>query len=392
MKSILKPVTSPNILAARLVLVVGAALIASGAALAQGTIKIGFHAALTGPAAADGNGGLAAAKIAVEDFNKAGGLNGRKVELLTFDDQGKPDQAVPVANRMLGEGVKAVISTGFSGPSKAAAPVFQKAKVPYIAAIAFAPEITRNGNYVFRTSSVGEVQGLAGAKVVADMVKKKRVVMLTVKNDFGKTLSDGFKGGAVKFGLNIVKEYEYTMADRQFGPVIASIKADNPEVIYAIGQFFSVGPFMSQLRAAGVTAQVVGPEAMSSQKFIDIAGPAAEGTIITNVIDWSSKAPQITQFLAEYERVQKDKAEAAATSTYVAATVLLEAIKTAKSDDSDKIRDALEKTNMMTAAGKISFNGLHEVRKSFPVSIVKNGNWEGHGMIDDAVLLAPPEK
>lgn len=361
-------------------------------AFAQGTTKIGFHAGLTGPAAADGNSGLAAAKLAVEQINGAGGVNGKKLELVVYDDQGKPEQTVPVANKMVGDGVRAVVSTGFSGPSRAAAPIFQKAKIPYIAAIAFAPEITRTGSYMFRVTSMGEVQGRAAAKLIGGMLHKKRAVLLTIKTDFGKTLATGFKEASPKFGVELLKEYEYSPGDRQFGPLIASLKADNPEVIYATGFYFTVGPLVAQLRSAGITADVVGAESLSSQQFIDIAGPAAEGTIITNVIDWGSQLPEIAGFLGAFEKATGNKAEAASTSTHAAITVLAAAMRKAKSDDPEKIRAALETTDLMTAIGRVSFNKLHEVKKTFPLSIVRGGKWQRFGVIDDPLLLAPPEQ
>ncbi|MCJ0766139.1 ABC transporter substrate-binding protein [Variovorax terrae] len=362
------------------------------AAFAQGTTKIGFHAGLTGPAAADGNSGLAAAKLAVEQINGSGGVNGKKLELVVFDDQGKPEQAVPVANKMVGDGVRAVVSTGFSGPSRAAAPVFQKARIPYIAAIAFAPEITRTGNYMFRATSMGEVQGRAAAKLIGGTLHKKRAVLLTIKTDFGKTLASGFKEASAKYGIELLKEYEYSPGDRQFGPLIASLKADNPDVIYATGFYFTVGPLVAQLRSAGVSADVVGAESLSSQQYIDIAGQAAEGTVITNVIDWGSQLPEIAGFLSAYEKATGTKAEAASASTHAAITVLAAAMRKAKSDDPGKIRDALETVEVTTAIGRVSFNKLHEVKKSFPLSIVRGGKWQRFGVIDDPVLLAPPEQ
>ena len=361
-------------------------------AWAQGTTKIGFHAGLTGPAAADGNAALAAAKLAVEQTNAAGGVNGKKLELVVYDDQGKPEQAVPSANRIIGDGARAVISAGFSGPSRAAAPVFQKAQIPYLAAIAFAPEITHTGNYMFRVTSVGEVQGRAAAKVIGGVLRKKRVVLLTIKTDFGKTLAAGFKNAAPKFGLELVKEYEYASSDRQFGALIASIKADNPEVIYATGFYFTAGPLVAQLRSAGVTADVVGAESLSSQQYIDIAGQAAEGTVITNVIDWGSQLPEIVDFLKAYEATTKTKAEAVSASSHAAVTMLVAAMRKAKSDEPAKIRAALETTEAMTAIGRISFNKLHEVKKTFPLSIVRDGKWQRFGIVDDAALLAPPEQ
>ncbi|CAN7313768.1 ABC transporter substrate-binding protein [Variovorax paradoxus] len=368
------------------------AVVACHGALAQGTTKIGFHAGLTGPAAADGNAALAAAKLAVEQTNATGGVNGKKLELVVYDDQGKPEQAVPGANRIIGDGVRAVISAGFSSPSRAAAPVFQKAQIPYLAAIAFAPEITRTGNYMFRVTSVGEVQGRAAAKVIGSALHKKRVVLLTIKTDFGKTLAAGFKEAAPKFGLDLVKEYEYAPSDRQFGPLIASIKADNPEVIYATGFYFTAGPLVAQLRSAGVTADIVGAESLSSQQYIDIAGQAAEGTVITNVIDWGSQLPEVVGFLKAYEAATKTKAEAVSASTHAALTMLIAAMRKANSDEPAKIRAALETTEAMTAIGRISFNKLHEVKKSFPTSIVRDGRWQRFGSVDDPVLLAPPEQ
>lgn len=361
--------------------------------LAQPPIKIGFHAGLTGPAAADGKAAEAAAQLAVDQINRAGGVLGRKLELIVYDDQFKPEVVVPLANRMIGDDkVRAVISAGFSAPTRAAAPVFQKAEVPYIAAISFAPEVTRAGDYVFRVTSVGEVQGRAGAKLVGDVLKKKRVVVITIKTDFGKTLVAGFKDAAPKFGIQILKEYEYSPGDRQFGPLVASIKADAPDAIYATGFYFTGGPLVSQLRAAGVTADIVGPESYSSQKFIEIAGAAAEGTLITNVIDWGSQSPEVTQFLADFEKKAGFKAEAVSAQTHAAISVLAAAIRRAASDEPKQIRAALEKTDLMTAIGKLSFNDLHEVRKVFPVSIVRNGAWTKFTTIDDMVLLAPPTK
>lgn len=148
---------------------------------------------------------------------------------------------------------------------------------------------------------------------------------------------------------------------------------------------------VSQIRAAGLTVPIVGPESFSSQKFIEIAGQAAEGTVITNVIDWGSTKTEVREFLTEFEKRTGGKAEAVAAQAYAAATVLIEAMKAAKSTDPEKIRAALEKTDVDTAIGRLSFNKLHEVRKAFPLSVVRNGAWQANGVVDDMVLLTPPE-
>lgn len=353
-------------------------------------VKIGFHAGLTGPASADGLSAEIALKLAVEEANKSGGIDGRPIELVVYDDQGKPDQSVPIANKLIGDKVVAVISAGFSAPTKAAAPVFQEAKLPYVVAIALQPDITKTGDFVFRVGSMGEVEGRAGAKLIGDMLKAKSVVLLTIKTDFGKTVAAGLKGAADKFNFKIVKEYEYSPADRQFGSMVASIKADAPDLIYASGFYFTGGPLVSQIRAAGIEVPFVGAQSYSSSKFIDIAGAAANGTIITNVIDWSGKTPKEKAFFETFEQKAGFRPEAAGSQAFASAEVLIAALRAAKSTEPAAIRDALAATKMHTVVGDLSFNSLHEVLRTFPVSIVKDGKWQSYGVIDDPALLAPP--
>jgi branched-chain amino acid transport system substrate-binding protein len=354
-------------------------------------IKIGFHAGLTGPAAADGLSAEIAVKLAIDEANKKGGIDGRSIELVVYDDQGKPEQAVSIANKLIGDEVKAVISAGFSAPTKTAAPVFQDAHIPYVVAIALQPDITKTGDFVFRVGNVGEVEGKAGAKLVGDMLKARTVDLVTIKTDFGKTVAVGFKAAAEKFGFKIVREYEYSPGDRQFGPLVASIKADAPELVYASGFYFTGAPLLAQLRSAGVEAKFVGAQSYSSAKFIDIAGKAAaEGAMITNVIDWSATTEPEKSFFEAFEKKAGYPAEAAGSQAYASAEVLVAALIKAKTTDSNALRDALAATDMKTVVGNLSFNNLHEVKRAFPVSIVRDGHWQGMSRIDDPVLLAPP--
>lgn len=372
-------------------LVAGASLIAAAPALAQ-NIRIGFQAPLTGPAASDGKTALHGAELAVEQINAAGGVLGRKLELVVADDQTQPAQAVPLANKFIGEGIKAVVSGSYSGPTRAAAGVFQGAKVPYISAYAIHPDITRSGNYVFRTSFTGEVQGKAAAKLMADVMKKKRVTLVSLNNDFGQSLAAGIKEVAGKLGLTIVSEYNYGMGDRQFGSLVASVKKDNPEVIYVSGYFFNGGPLVAQLRAAGITAPIVGTEGFDTMNFISIAKDAAEGVIVTTSLDRDSTNPAMKKFIEDYKRKYNVGAEMVAASTHTAVNILADAIRRAGGvDDAAKLRDAIAATKEFpSAAGSITFNAAREVYKAAQIQVVKGGDFKRYAVIDDPVLLAPP--
>ena len=357
------------------------------------SVKIGFNVPLTGFAAADGKSALNGAKLAVKQANQAGGINGKMIELVVYDDQASPKQAVPISNKLIEKDkVVAAISGSYSGATRAAAGVFQSAEIPYISAYAVHPEITKAGNYVFRTSFMGEVQGRAGAKLIGATLQRKRVVLITLKNDFGKSLAAGFKEAAGQFNLQIVNEYEYSIKDRQFGPIVAKVKADAPEAIYATGYFFTAGPLVSQLRAAGITVPVIGQEGYDSEQFIKIAGKASEGTIITTSLDRDSNSSETRSFISEFEAMAGHKVDMVAASGHTAMKVLVAAMKKAGTTSPSAIRNAIAQTNLVASTGNISFNDLGEVQKNVQIQVVRDGDFHYHSEIKDQVLLAPPTR
>lgn len=367
------------------------ALVAStGAAVAQ--VKIGINVPLTGFAAADGKSALEGAKLALAQANAKGGINGSPVEMVIYDDQGLPKEVGPLATRLIErDKVAGVVSGSYSGPTRAAAALFQAAQVPYVVAYAIHPEITRAGDYMFRVSAMGEVQGRGGAKLVSTLGKKK-VALITVKNDFGQSLAAGFKEAAPKFGLNIVGEQEFSMPDRQFGALIAKVKEQDPEVIYASGYFFNAGPLVNQLRAAGVTATIIGQEGYDSDKFIEIAGPASEGVLITTSLDRDSASPATKAFIADFKKATNVGADMVAASTYTATQILIEGLKKTGGKGGAALRDVIATGTYDSAIGKLAFNDLHEVNKDIQVQIVKDKAFRRHSVISDSVLLAAPTK
>ncbi len=185
---------------------------------------------------------------------------GQKIELVIYDDQNKPDQAVPIANKLIGQDkVVAAVSGSYSAPTRAAAAVFQTGAHPVHVGL-WRPSRYHQGGQLGlpRRGQLGPPQGKGAAKFIADKFGKVKVAMVTMNNDFGQSIADGFKEEAPKLGLTIVKEYTFGLGERQFGPIVASVKADNPDVIYAIGYYFVGGPLLAQLRAGGLKQPIVG--------------------------------------------------------------------------------------------------------------------------------------
>ena len=357
------------------------------------SIKIGFNAPLTGFAAADGNSALVGAELAVEQVNAAGGVDGKKIELVVYDDQASPKESAPLAVKLITQdGVIAGISGSYSGATRAAATIYQENSVPYISAYAVHPDITRAGEFIFRTSFVGEVQGRAGAKLIGEMMGHKRVAMITLNNDFGKSLANGFKEKAADFGIQIVNEYEYSIRDREFGAIVSSVKSDQPEAIYASGYFFTAGPLVRQLRAAGIEAPVIGQEGYDSQKFIEIAGPDAEGVVITTSLDRDSSDPVTQEFISGFEAKAGYPSDMVAASAHTAVLVMADALSRSADTSAEALRDAVASASVIASTGHISFNALGEVEKDVQIQIVKDGNWHHHSVISDRELLAPPSE
>jgi branched-chain amino acid transport system substrate-binding protein len=368
-----------------------AALVLGWPAHAQ--IKIGFQAPLTGAAATDGVSAKIAAEMARDKINAAGGVLGQNIELVTYDDQAKTEEAVFTANKLIGQdGVKFAVSGSYSASGRAAAPIFQRAGVPFISAYGVHPDITRSGDYVFRGVHLGPPQGRAGAKFVSDDLKLKRVSIITMDNDYGQATFEGFKSVLDQFGIKVLGEYTYSLKDRQFGSIVASVKRDDPEVIYITGYFFTAAPLVSQLRSAGIRAPIVGSQAFDAEKLIQIAGPAVEGVYIVGGLNRDRDSPELKEYLAEFQKRAGYAGENVGATVYSAVRLMADAITRAGTLDPVKVRDALATThNFPHLAGElVSFNSLREINMPMNVNVVKDGSFRHYAWIDDLKLLAPP--
>ena len=365
------------------------------AAPANAQIKIGFQAPLTGFAAADGKSAMIAAQMAIDEINSAGGVAGQKLELVSYDDQAKPDQAIFTANKLIGEdGVKLVVNASYSASGRAAAPIFQKAGVLMIAAYGVHPDITTAGDYMFRLVHLGPPQGEATALFIGKTLHLKRISAIGMDNDYGQATMDGFLSAAAKYDIQVVNKYSYALSDRQFGSIVASVRRDNPDGVYATGYFFTGGPLLSQLRAGGITAPIIGSQAFDSAKLMEIAGPAAEGTYVVDSFDRDRNDAALKQFFADFQKRAGYAPENVAAITYSAVRLMADSIKRAGSADPAKVRDALAATkNFPLLTGDlIGFNKLHEVIMPININVVKNGMFVSFAKLDDLAAFAPPDK
>ena len=356
-------------------------------------VKIGFFAPITGPAAADGESVLNAAKLAVEKINKDGGINGRQVELVNYDDALDSKQAVSIAQKLTTkDGVVAVVSGSYSGTTRASAKIYQDAKIPMISAYALHPDITRTGNFMFRQSFVGSVEGKAGAKVAVDMLKAKKIAILQVDIDFGKSLAAGFTEKAQQMGAEIVSVDSFSTGEKEFTPVLTKIKQLNPDLIYVPAYAAECSQIVRQAKELGITAKILGTEGMDSTvQFLGVAKDSANGVIITTNLNRDSDRKIVQDFISTYNTKFGHKPDMVAASTYDAFIVLADVMKK-KGVEPDKIREGLtEVKDFEAVTGLIKgYNKLGEIKKTVQLQIVKDADFHFYGEIADEDIITPP--
>ncbi len=357
------------------------------------TIKIGIFSPTTGFAAADGTSALHAAELAVKFINEAGGINGKKIELIHYDDAAKPDQAVSVAHKLIEQDkVVAAISGSYSGATRAAAAVFQEAGVPMISAYAVHPDITKTGDMIFRVGALADVEGRAGGALVVDKLGAKRVAILTIDNDFGRALTEGFKAYAIPKGVEIVLEEKYPLGETDFRPLLEKIKEANPDVIWATAYYAEAANLVRQAKEAGVTAQIVGQEGYDSPKFIELAGDAAEGVIIVTDLNRDSDREIVQKFLSEYKKAYNLDADMVGASAFDAVQVLAYAIEKGGTDP-QKIVEAIagiENFDQAVTGPILRYTPGREVVRPIGSQIVRDGAFHFFAEFTDPELITPP--
>jgi branched-chain amino acid transport system substrate-binding protein len=364
-------------------------------ALAQESIKIGFFAPITGPVAADGASAKQAVELAVKDVNAAGGIMGKQIELIVYDDRLNPQEAVAIANKLIEKDqVAGVVSGSYSGPTRVTAPIFAKAGMPMVAGYAVHPDVTKAGESNFRNGFLGEVEGGAAGEYAVKVLKSTHPAVIYMDNDFGREISAGFMARAEKLGAKIVEKeiYKYP-GEKDFRPYLTRIKEAKPDLIFAAGYYDVAALIVRQAKELGITVQILGEEGFDSPKFIELAGPAAEGVIIATNLNRDDPRPVVQNFLKNYKAAYKIDPDMVGASSYDALMILANAIGRAGSTDHAAIVKALlQTTDYNGLTGKLTRFVKGEVVKPVQFQIVKNGQFRHHGVVDNPEVITPPTR
>jgi branched-chain amino acid transport system substrate-binding protein len=350
--------------------------IVTGAADAQEAIKIGFVGGLSGPAAYDGISGLTAARVAAQEINEAGGLLGRKVEVVHADSRNIPAEAVSALRKLVVQDkIVAVDCCWASSATIAALPSLDELKIPSTNCNAFFPDArTTKLTWHFKCSHTARLE----ARFADYWVKKmglKRVALMARNDDWGRGTVNAFQERLKELGATVVAAELYNPGEKDFYTSLTKINALKPEGVSIIEFSAPAAAIVKQMAELGVTAKRLGSDGPITDAFIKIAGPLTEGIPLVVRYSDTMDTARNRKFVVAYRAMRDgDYPDQYAAGVYDSVYIQAEAIRRAGSTDPEKIREALLKTDYTSIAGsRIRFDENQQAIPKIFVAAVKNG-------------------
>jgi branched-chain amino acid transport system substrate-binding protein len=342
-------------------------------------IKVGEFASMTGSEATFGQSSHKGTQLAIDDLNAAGGVLGKKLELHMEDDQSQAGQPATVVRKLISsDSVVAILGEVASSRSLEAAPICQQNKIPMISPSSTNPKVTEVGDYIFRVCFIDPFQGTVMANFALNTLHLKNVAVLTdVKSDYSLGLAKFFKESFANGGGKIIAEQNYSGGDKDFNAQLTSIKAANPDGIFVPGYYTEVGLIALQARQLGITVPIFGGDGWESSALVPIGGAALEGDYFSTHFSPQDTAPDVQNFVKEFQAKYNETPDAMAALGYDSAMMLAAAMKTTGTTDGAKVRDALAATkDFQGVTGKITIDANRNASKPAVILEIKNGQFQ----------------
>lgn len=330
-------------------------------------IIVGHFGSMTGNDATFGQSTDDGIRLAFEEQNKAGGVHGKQLKLVTMDTEGKAEQAASVVTRLIEqEKVVALLGEVASSRSLAAAPIAQNKKIPMISPSSTNPKVTEVGDFIFRTCFIDPFQGTVMAKFAFETLKAKKVAILReVSSDYSMGLADYFSAKFKELGGEIVADLSYQNQDVDYKAQLTQMKSKKPDAIFVPGYYTQVGLIARQTREIGITAPLMGGDGWDSPKLSEIGGTAVNGGYFSNHFSNESKDPVAVEFMAKFRAKYNRSPDGLSSAAYDAAKILIQAMLNAKEVTPLTIREEMTKIkNFPGATGVISIDEKRNASKS----------------------------
>jgi len=335
-------------------------------------IKIGVIAPLTGNYAQYGTAVKEGVELKVEAINNAGGINGKKIELVIADSKGDVQESVNAFKKMVSQDkIDIFVGEVTSGPSLAIAPLAQQAKIPMITATGTAFDITKGKDFVYRTTFTDPYQGVVVAKYAKAKGYKNITVLTNTGSDYSVGLANAFKEQAKKEGIQ-VKEEQYTADDKDFRALLTKVKGYNSEVIFVPDYYNTIGLILTQAKELGINAQFMGGDGWDGIQTN--FGKVANGAVFASQFAPDDPDQNVQKFIAAYKNEYKIDPIIFAALGYDTGTILETALKNVSDLSSkDAIKEAIKKFDGTLVTGSLKFDAERNPEKKVTFIEVKDG-------------------
>ncbi len=340
-------------------------LMISGVSAAD-TVKVGIVLPLTGPQAKFGEIEKKSFDLALEEINAAGGINGKKLELVMEDDTGRPEVGRSVVEKLITKDKVVMIGGGYSSSvTFAVAGVCQQNKMPFLVNTGAADKITTSGwDYIFRLNPPVSHYADAITTLLAEKVKPKTVAILHENSLFGTKGAQSFEETCEKAGYKVLLKEGYEHGGIDFKPVLIQIKQLNPDIVYMVSYIMDASLLMKQAKELKLTPKMFigGAAGFTLPEFAKNSGVASENVISATlwheVLPFPGAMDYYNKFVAKFNKpTEYHGAEA-----YAACYVIADVLKRAKSFEAADIKQALSETDMMTVFGPVKFTNWGEMK------------------------------
>lgn len=339
---------------------------------AEDEVKVAAIFAKSGEASEDNLELFEAARFAVDEVNAAGGVHGRKIKLVEYDNHSTPIQSRLAAKKAVEDGAVAVIGASWSSHSLAMAPYLQKKKVPMISPDSTHPDVTLTGDFIFRACFNDSFQGRTLAKFARENLKAATaVIAMNISSDYSIGLSKIFEERFTVTGGKVLAILNYKSEQTDFKDLLQEAKALNPDILFVPGHSES-GYVVRQAQDIGITAMMLGGDGWPYRQFYANGGQDLKEGYYT--AHWSKDldTDKTREFVSRYKKSYE--VSEFATISYDSSMLLFDAMKRAVSLDSQSIRDALAATkNFEGVTGKITFDENGDPVKQAVVMKITNG-------------------
>jgi len=367
-----------------IILLIFSLVLAAGCSQAGGgdTIKIGVNYELSGKVASYGQSSVEGIELAIEQINEAGGVKGKKIELVKYDNKSEPSEATTLATRLMTQDkVVAVLGPATSGSFMATIPVANQNKVPVISGSATADIVTVDESgkvqeYAFRICFTDTQQGEGITKfALENLSAKKAVIILDSSSDYATGLADNFTRVFEEGGGTIVAKEAYVAGDTDFNAIITSIKNKEFDVIFIPGYYEEAGLIIKQARAQGIDVPILGADGFDSPVLLELAGAEALNNVyFSNHYSSADESAVVSDFIESFKKKYNKEPDAFNALGYDLARFVADALERVEKIDGESLKKALEETtNFDGVTGNFSVDENHNVVKDIIVIELKDG-------------------